>query len=173
MKFTIEDLRDRKCVLLNDGTKKQLEMVLKEAFPIDKTKISDNLYKRTKYFESRGVRMDWIPLQSSYGLLPIQSVKVFLEEIEGKKQPKSEYPKVMWVNNDDDISKACKRVVFAEKKGVYISWVNADNLEDAEFKLFTFTWKYAWELSEREYTIKMTIQEIKDKLNLPDLEIIE
>lgn len=33
--FTIQDLREGKCAIINDGTLEQLQKVLKQAFPLD------------------------------------------------------------------------------------------------------------------------------------------
>ena len=59
-----------------------------------------------------------------------------------KKYPKtSQYPKVMMVGDAYPLTR--KRVVFMEKCGRFMSWPNAETLEDAETELGTSTWKYA------------------------------
>mgnify|MGYP001340297237 CR=1 FL=1 len=74
-----------------------------------------------------------------------------------------EYPKVMMVNNGGDVW--AKRVVFMEKNNKYITWVDAETLEDAERTCNTLTWSYAKEVEEE--TTEITIEEIAKLLNKP------
>ena len=59
--------------------------------------------------------------------------------------PKSEYPKIMWVD-DAPLSKKNKgaqRVVFMEKAGKYLAWENAETFAEAEKETNIVKWKYA------------------------------
>lgn len=59
-----------------------------------------------------------------------------------EKYPKiSQYPKVMMVGDSYPLTR--KRVVFMEKCGRFMSWVNAETLEDAETIWSACSWKYA------------------------------
>jgi len=55
------------------------------------------------------------------------------------------YPKVMMVSDYPitEINTGSPRVVFMEKCGKYIAWINADTLEKAETVLDTTYWRYA------------------------------
>ena len=54
---------------------------------------------------------------------------------------KDKYPKVMLVG--DCFPLIQKRVVFAEKRGVFFAWNIAETLEDAEKEMSIIKWKYA------------------------------
>lgn len=71
------------------------------------------------------------------------------------------YPKVMLVSNSDDKAKGKRRVVFMEKNDNYIAWAWAETLEDAEKRLSTCRWSYAWDIEEEEI-VELTIQDISD-----------
>lgn len=73
-KYTIEDLRNGKCAVINDGTLEELRDVLREAFPEDKT-VAEGYY-RCYYLGYNGVYYSYN--NSTY--LPTQSVKDFLEQ---------------------------------------------------------------------------------------------
>ena len=54
---------------------------------------------------------------------------------------KDKYPKVMLVG--DHFPLVHKRVVFAEKQGIFFAWNVAETLEDAEKETNIVKWKYA------------------------------
>ena len=56
------------------------------------------------------------------------------------------YPRVMLVSSDETYWH--KRVVFMKKCGVFLAWVDAETLEDAENEKDTCFWKYAKDLPE-------------------------
>ena len=64
------------------------------------------------------------------------------------------YPRIMFVSNDN--KNWCKRVVFMEKCGGFISWVYAKTLEEAKNETLTFFWYYAKEIE----LIEVTLEEI-------------
>lgn len=72
-RFTIEDLRNGKCAVINDGTLDELRSVLKAAFPgYGISCKGDSRY----YYKYRHNLQTWI--SSDESCLPIQSVKDFL-----------------------------------------------------------------------------------------------
>lgn len=73
---------------------------------------------------------------------------------------KKDYPKVMWVWNDE--SEKLKRVVFMEKCGKYVAWAFAETLEDAEYETKAIDWKFAQDIEEPK---QITIQEAEKILN--------
>ena len=64
------------------------------------------------------------------------------------------YPRVMLVS--DDKMTWGKRVVFMEKCGGFLAWVDAETLEEAEKSTITTFWKYAKESEP----IQVTFEEI-------------
>lgn len=76
-----------------------------------------------------------------------------------KKYPK--YPKVMEVS--DDGVKWCRRVVFMEKVGLYLAWVFAETIEDAEEETGTHPWKYARDIQQ---PLTITKTEIAEKFGV-------
>ena len=66
--------------------------------------------------------------------------------------PKSEYPKIMWVD-DAPLSKKNKgaqRVVFMEKAGKYLAWENAETFAEAENETETCAWKFAKDIKPED-----------------------
>ena len=63
-----------------------------------------------------------------------------------KRYPKKEYPRVMLVSNNEVIWQT--RVVFMEKKGVYIAWASAETIEEAEESTNPIPWTYAKEIEK-------------------------
>ena len=63
------------------------------------------------------------------------------------------YPRVMLVsNNNKDWSN--RRVVFMEKCGGFLAWVDAETIEDAETEKDACSWNYAKELEPVEVTLE-------------------
>ena len=74
-KYTIEDLRNGKCAVKNDGTLEELREVLKMAFPKDPTiTIGSDSY----YFRNEIQDILWVSCVGKI-YMPSQSVKDFLE----------------------------------------------------------------------------------------------
>ena len=75
MKYTIEDLAEGRCAVINDGTLDELREVLRRAFPKDN-------YETFGFFKYHyRSTFDCDQWDSSYNtVLPTQSVKDFLEE---------------------------------------------------------------------------------------------
>lgn len=62
------------------------------------------------------------------------------------------YPRVMLVSDDKMYWK--KRVVFMEKRGRFLAWVDATTLEEAENTPNTCFWEYAKEFEPVEVTLE-------------------
>jgi hypothetical protein len=142
--YTIEDLREGKCAVINNGTKDELREVLKAAFPED----TNGLHGSEMYY-SRSTRLpnvEWRGLCATS--LPKQSVKDFLIQIKEEKEEKT-FPRVMLVNNYNNIKTATKRVVFMIKNGEYIAWDTVQTVEESEKVTITCTWSCAWEVEEK------------------------
>ena len=65
------------------------------------------------------------------------------------------YPRVMLVSHDN-IDWDNRRVVFMEKCGGFLAWINAETLEDAENSKAACFWEYAKEFE----LIEVTLEEI-------------
>jgi hypothetical protein len=165
----IKQLREGTIALKNDGTLEDLREVLKYAFPNDKTKSSGN---RKYYFKHDFAEYAW-----DWGNktdLPSHSVKEFLK-------PENEYPKVMKVSykpieNIEDFKNARTRVVFIEKCGKFIAWLDADTIEKSENITSTVYWDYAvdldWQPKEETKPLKLTMEQIAEKFNAKKIEIV-
>ena len=85
------------------------------------------------------------------------------------KLPKEEkqFPRVMLVS--DDGNSWNKRVVLMKKCDKYISWVDAETIEESEIIYKTKYWRYAKELTEK---VEITKSQIADKFGIP-VDLIE
>ena len=164
----IKQLREGTIAVKNDGTLEELREILQYAFPNDYIKISGN---RKYYFKHYDKNM-WMFGEKTY--LPSHSVKEFLK-------PESEYPKVMKVSESpiktkEDFKNANKRVVFMEKCGKFIAWLNADTIEKSENITSTVSWSYAvdldWQPEEETKPLKLTMEQIAEKFNAEKIEIV-
>ena len=148
MKYTIEDLRNGKCAVINDGTLEELKEVIQLAFPFAGIPLGSYNY----YYN--GYQDGYWACSSDEPDIPVQSVKDFLK-------PKSGYPKVMWVSDYSDFRDARKRVVFMEKCGWFIAWHSSDTIEKAEKEFFTTPWKYAKDIEEPQI-VELTFKDISE-----------
>ena len=80
-------------------------------------------------------------------------------------QPKT-YPRVMEVSVDNE--NWFKRVVFMEKNNSFLSWWDAETLEDAEKEMDIECWKYAREIEE---PLELTLSEIAEKYGVSEVKI--
>ena|SRR5690606_933140 len=124
MKYTIEDLRNGKCAVKNDGTVEELKKVLRLAFPSDNSVIEG----AHKYYYSSSHEGEWMGSSYPRNDLPVQSVKNFLDRREDFKHGdeveaflhgrwiKCKYASKC-INNPD------RSVVFYPKQKIYLSLV--------------------------------------------------
>ncbi len=151
-KFTIEDLRNGKVAVENDGTLEELKEVLKLAQPNTHSVYfagnSKYYWMHNDYFWNN---RDELPV------LPVVSVKDFLPV-------KSQYPKVMWVSGDKNFNNKAKRVVFMEKNGKYIAWRGAETLLESEKEHNTTSWQFAKDIEPE--TVELTMNEIAEKFGV-------
>ena len=95
-----------------------------------------------------------------------KSVDLYKAEIielpyESPKEEKS-FPRVMLVS--DDGSSWHRRVVFMKRCGRYISWIDAETIEESENIYKTTSWCYAKEPIEK---IELTKSQIAEKFGIP------
>ena len=164
----IKQLREGTIALKNDRTLDELNKVLKYAFPNDAS-VSSGF---TKYYFASEDKHCWSLYDTTD--LPSHSVKEFLK-------PESEYPKVMKVSESpiktkEHFKNANKRVVFMEKCGKFIAWLNADTIEKSENITSTVSWSYAvdldWQPEEETKPLKLTMEQIAEKFNAEKIEIV-
>ena len=75
----------------------------------------------------------------------------------------NEYPKVMEVSHNNH--NWHKRVVFMEKNGKFLAWVDAKSIEESEGITDICTWRYAREIQPAT-TLELTLDEIAEKFNV-------
>ena len=164
----IKQLREGTIALKNDGTLDELNKVLQYAFPYEETMSQGS----AKYYFT-GVNKDYWTLNDETDL-PTNSVKEFLK-------PENEYPKVMKVSKKpiktkEDFKNANKRVVFMEKCGKFIAWLDVDTIEKSENITSTVSWNYAvdldWQPKEETKPLKLTMKQIAEKFNAEKIEIV-
>ena len=80
------------------------------------------------------------------------------------ESPKEEktFPRVMLVSYDGNVW--YKRVVFMKKCGMFLSWDNAETIENAEWTYRVATWRYAKDIPEK---VELTKSEIAEKFGIP------
>ena len=181
----IKQLREGTIAVENDGTLDDLIKILQYAFPNDKCKIFGDCkyYSKLDYTESIWVGKNRIDL-------PTYSVKEFLtQEAEimntivniNPDTSENEYPKVMKVSNkpietSEDFKNANTRVVFMEKCGKFIAWLDTDTIEKSENVTSTAVWNYAvdldWQPEEEKKPLKLTMEQIAEKFNAERIEIV-
>ena len=89
----------------------------------------------------------------------------------------SEYPKVMEVSNGEDVKnsplrKWIKRVVIAKNDKGFIAYDAAETLEQTKYSTAGVLWKFAREVQSEPERVKLTIQDIADKLGV-DAKLID
>ena len=93
---------------------------------------------------------------------------VFFAKYPKSSSTESKYPKVMMVGDNGE--EWYKRVVFMEKGGKYLSWIDAETLEEAEHKTVVTTWKRAKDIEAinppTPKTLEERIEAIEKHLNL-------
>ena len=164
----IKQLREGTIALKNDGTLNELRKVLKYAFPLD---IGNTIGLYLNYRASND-RDYWSGADNTW--LISHSVKEFLKL-------ENEYPKVMKVSNNpiktlEDFKYANTRVVFIEKCGKFIAWLNEDTIEKSENVTSTTAWNYAvdldWQPEEETKPLKLTMEQIAQKFKAEKIEIV-
>lgn len=78
------------------------------------------------------------------------------------------YPKVMRVSNIpiNGGNKGELRVVFMEKCGKFVAWVNAETIEDAEEETDSCGWEYAKDVEEEAPIRELSMDEIAEQFGL-------
>ena len=158
--FTIEDLKQGKCAVINDGTLEELREVLKLAFPNSSS--TDGLYK---FYYARYNAWNCVDSCS----LPTQSVKDFLI----KELKRGD---LVWVSDNDPNERGDQRISLAKIEGSTYPFVCVSSGEENSFKrglsFSTVNFKYATKVEEPK-EVCMTVEEIEKALNIKNLKIVK
>ena len=158
--FTIEDLREGRCAVINDGTWGELREVLRLAF--SGTSDTDGLYKFYYAFDD-----DWNCNDKTN--LPTQSVKDFLNK-------ELERGDLVWVSDRNPDERDDQRIFLAKIECSTYPFVCVSNGEEGSFKrglsFSTVNFKYATKVEEPK-EVCMTIEEIEKALNIKNLKIVK
>lgn len=80
-----------------------------------------------------------------------------------------QFPRVMLVASNNNITTSCKRVIFMKKNDKYIAWKNAETLEEAENVTDATAWNYAWEVEELKpsrFPFKLSSKDAKEIIDI-------
>lgn len=154
MKYTIEDLKNRKCAVINDGTLEQLKKVLKLAFPTDTHLV-------------RGLNKIYFASTINYGLwtgnnntnrseLPLQSVKDFLKE------------EIKWGDNVEAFGNTDLYYIGEHplQKGscILVNKSDSDTIYKTDWRIVVASSDRIKKIKEKEI-LELTMEEIAEKFN--------
>ena len=167
--FTIEDLKQGKCAVINDGTLEELHKVLRLAFPDSILDVSGGCrhYFLDKKLKNEEEIYVWDLDENTD--LPTQSVKDFLI----KELKRGD---LVWVS-DRDPNKRDLQLIFLTKvdgaKYPFICVEESDEICFNDGEVFdTIHYRYATKVEEPK-EVEMTIEEIEKALNIKNLKIVK
>ena len=133
--------------------------------------------KVIEYWESRGVDTSGVygsltkedceefryygVINNRFNCYTIEFVRKCNAEIIELPNEEKAFPRVMLVS--DDGNSWHRRVVFMKRCGRYISWIDAETIEESENIYKTTSWGYAKELTEK---VEITKSQIADKFGI-------
>ena len=165
--YTIKDLSNGKCAIINDGTIEQLKEVLHMAFPLDRGVVGGN---GKIYMASTSNPSFWNSYNNTN--LPTQSVKDFLQP----QLKRGDYVYISDISITHALSNKTKRIFIAYIEGARTPYICVDITDEENFKTnkpFSVTgWKYAVKVPEVKQ-VEMSIKEIEEKLGITNLKIIK
>lgn len=167
--FTIEDLKQGRCAVINDGTLEELREVLKLAFP---DSILDVAGGGRYYFLDKKLKNEeeiYVWDLDKNTNLPIQSVKDFLTK-ELKRG------NLVWISDANPEERDEQRIFLAKIDSSTYPFVCVSSGEEDSFKrglsFSTVNFKYATKVEEPK-EVEMTIEEIEKTLNIKNLKIVK
>ena len=101
-------------------------------------------------------------INNRFNCYTIEFVRKCNAEIIELPKEEKQFSRVMLVSDDGNSWR--KRVVFMKKCDRYISWIDAETVEESESIYKTTSWRYAKELNEK---IEITKAEIAEKFDVP------
>lgn len=156
--FTINDLSEGKCAVINDGTLEELQKVVKLAFPEDRsTPMGTSRY----YYTTDGKLWSSI----SYRLnIAMQSVKDFL-------QPQFKRGEMVLVR-DSDSHEWKERIYLTTISELFYPYVCVEGGYEKQYRegnaTSTTCWKYIKKIEkEEEKIVELTLKDISEKTGIP------
>ena len=111
--------------------------------------------------ESNGIAIYYGVINDKFSNYTLEEVKAYSAKIIELPKEENSFPKVMLVSRD---GKAWyKRVVFMKKCDRFLSWINAETIEESESSYEIISWYYAKELPEK---VELTKSEIAEKFGI-------
>ena len=167
--FTIEDLKQGRCAVINDGTLEELREVLRLAFPDSILDVSGGC---RHYFLDNKLKNEeeiYVWDLDKDTNLPTQSVKDFLT----KELKRGD---LVWVS-DRDPNERDDQLIFLTKvvgaKYPFICVEESDEICFNDGEVFdTIHYRYATKVEEPKEVV-MTIEEIEKALNIKNLKIVK
>ena len=164
--FTIEDLKQGRCAVINDGTLEELREVIKLAFPSDSLDVVG--FSNYRLFSASTLeRGKWA--YKTIADLPTQSVKDFL--IKDLKRGD-----LVWVSDRNPDERDDQRIFLAKIECSTYPFVCVSSGEENSFKrglsFSTVNFKYATKVEEPK-EVCMTVEEIEKALNIKNLKIVK
>ena len=151
--FTIEDLKQGKCAVINDGTLEELREVLRLAFPNSNS--TGGLYK---FYYARYNAWDCVDNCS----FPTQSVKDFLI----KELKRGD---LVWVSDNDPNKRDTKAIYITKAEGANYPYITVAKSDEDNYhagnRFSTGEYLYATKVEEPK-EVEMTIEEIEKALNI-------
>ena len=167
--FTIEDLKLGRCAVINDGTREELNKVLKLAFPDSKLKV---IRGRRYYFLDMQLHVEdsvYVWDLDDDTKLPTQSVKDFLS----KKLKRGD---LVWVSDADPNKRDTKAIYITKAEGANYPYITVAKSDEDNYhagnRFATAEYLYATKVEESDEVV-MTIEEIEKALNIKGLKIVK
>ena len=167
--FTIEDLKQGRCAVINDGTLEELREVLRSALP---DSILDVAGGCRYYFLDKKLKNEdgvYIWDLDKNTNLPTQSVKDFLN----KELKRGD---LVWVSDNDPDERDLQLIFLTKVDGArypFICVKESDEICFNDGEVFdTIHYRYATKVEEPK-EVCMTVEEIEKALNIKNLKIVK
>lgn len=158
--YTIEDLKNGKCAVENNGTLKELQKVLKLAFPMYGEDARGSAHY---YLQMKNEPFKWDCYDSPTSVkVPIQSVKDFLP-------PDFKRGDIVMVR-DNDTQSWINRIYLTTIPELGYPHICVEGGQEEKYKAgtckVTTNWRYIQKLEE-EKIVELTLKEVSEKLGVP------
>lgn len=167
--FTIEDLKLGRCAVINDGTIKELNNVLKLAFPDSKLEAMGGQRYYFLHIKLHVKDSIYVWDLDNDTNLPTQSVKDFLP----KELKRGD---LVWVSDTDPNKRDTKAIYITKAEGANYPYITVAKSDEDNYhagnRFATVKYLYATRV-EGPKEIEMTIEEIEKALNIEGLKIVK
>ena len=164
--FTIEDLKQGRCAVINDGTLEELREVLKLAFPNDSLEVVG--FSNYRLFSASTLeRGKWA--YRTIEDLPTQSVKDFLT----KELKRGD---LVWVSDNDPDKRDTKAIYITKAEGANYPYITVAKSDEDNYhagnRFAIGEYLYATKVEEPK-EVEMSVAEIERALNIKNLKIVK